>query len=121
MTSMRAARAAGSDRRDNRDRHQHERRDKHRQCARHLDVQEISSRQTRQHEPKCRACKDARRSHHGALCDHALEESLRFRSKGQPDAEFPRPRAHRKRQHARDAHHCDRQRDSREYAKHQRV
>jgi hypothetical protein len=31
-------------RRDNCDRHQHERRDKHRQCGRHLDVQEISSR-----------------------------------------------------------------------------
>ena len=39
----------GQHRCDNRNRHQQERRDKYRQCARHLDFQEISSRQTRQH------------------------------------------------------------------------
>jgi hypothetical protein len=63
-------------------------------------------------------------AHHGTNAEtntgNALW-SLRLRSEGQPDAEFPRPRAHRKRQHARDAHHCNRQRDRREYAKHQRV
>ena len=67
----------------------------------------------RQLEPERPSCKDVRRSHHRALCDHAFEESLRLRSQGQPDAEFPRPRAHRKRQHPRNAHHGDRQRDRR--------
>ena len=85
-------------------------------CWGGINLQLNSFSQTRQHQSECRACKDARRSHYGALCDHALEESLRFRSEGQPDTEFPRSRAHRKRQHAGDAHHCNRQRDSREYA-----
>ena len=100
---------------------QHERREDHGQDARHLHVQEIATRQTRRHEAECRACEHARRSHHGAFCDDSFQEMPRLRSKRQPDAEFARPRANRKRQHACHANQRNRQRHCREHAEHQRV
>ena len=63
ITLTRSGACRRQHRRDNRDCHQHERRHRHRQCARHLDAREISSGQTRQHEPEGRAREDARRSH----------------------------------------------------------
>ena len=46
---------------------------------------------------------------------------LQLRSKRQPDAEFARPRADRKCQHASDPNHGNRQRNSGKHTKHQRV
>src|SRR5713226_4994148 len=117
------ARGAGGrqPRRDNRGGQEHERREEHGQGAWHLHVREIAARQTRHHEPECRAREDARRSHHGAFFDDTFQEMLRLRSERQTDAELARPRADRKRQHACDANQRNRQRDSREHAEHQRV
>src|SRR5258708_22486483 len=117
------ARGAGGrqPRRDDCGGQQHERREDHGQGARHLHVEEIAARQTRHNEPERRPCQDARRSHDGAFCNDTSQEMPRLRSKRQPDAEFARPRADQKRQHACDANQRNRQRDSREHAEHQRV
>jgi hypothetical protein len=77
MTSMRGA-GGRHPRRDDRCRQQHQRREDHRQGARHLHVQGIATRQTRRREPECRACENARRSHHGAFRDDRSQEMLRL-------------------------------------------
>src|SRR5437016_3436185 len=108
-------------RRDDRGCKQHERREDHGQGARHLHVWKIVARQTREHEPECRACEETGPSHHSAVGDDSFQEKLRLRSKSQAYAEFTRPRTDRKRQHAGDANQSNRQRNSREDAEHQGI
>src|SRR5579863_8260349 len=74
----------------------------------HLHVEEIAACQTRHHEPECRACKDAGGRHHDTFSDDAAQEITRLRSQRQPDTEFARPRADRKRQHSCDANQGNR-------------
>ncbi len=108
-------------RRNNCGREQQDCRDNYGQSTGHFHVEEIAAGQTRHQVAECPACKDARRSHDGPFYHDASEEIPWLRSQGQPDAEFTGARADGKRQHASDANQCNRQRDGREHAEHQRV
>ena len=77
MTSMRAARAAGSIEATTAAPKQHKRRKDHGQGARHFQVAEITARHARNHEPECRARQNADGSHHDAFRDNTAQEISR--------------------------------------------
>src|SRR5438094_4274330 len=108
-------------RRDDRGGQQHERREDHGQGARHLHVWKIVARQTREHEPECRACEEAGPSHHSAVGDDSFQEKLRLRSQRQPDAELARACTDRKREYEGDDKESNSERNRREDGEEQGV
>src|SRR5260370_4996429 len=108
-------------RRDDRGGQQNNRRGDHWRGTRHLHVQEIAARQTRQAVPCHRASHDPRGRHDGALRDDTRQEMKRLRSKRQPDAELARACTDGEGENASDADQGDGKSDSRKDTEHNGV
>src|SRR6266852_2479818 len=105
-------------RRDDRGGQQNKRRGDHWRGTRHLHVQEIPARQTRQRVSGYRASDDACGRHHGAFGDDTRQEMTRLRSKRQPDAELARARADGEGENASDADQGNGKSDGRKDTEH---
>ena len=91
------------------------------QQAGNPDILDVAANHPRKHDSSGGSCGNADACNHSAFSEDAGQQMPRRRPNREADAELARPRAHRERQHARDADDGDEQCDCGESAEDERV